>query len=249
MTRPSEGLVRDRRAFIGTLAGSLLAAPLAIDAQQAPKVARLGILLFSTPTAEPNLPALLAGLRDLGYVEARNIVLVDVYDLVGVGSVRSPLQAAAARGLTRFVGRDPEMEHLRLALESAGGANGQVVAVIGEPGVGKSRLYWEFIHSPLTAGWLVLESRSVSYGKATSYLPVIDLLKGYFQIEAQDEPGRMHETVTGKLLSLDEALRPTLPAFLNVPRRGSVAAAIGRLLPQPQRSRLDLPQVGRRAVR
>jgi putative tryptophan/tyrosine transport system substrate-binding protein len=64
----------DRRAFIGTVAGGLLAAPLAVEAQPAPKVARLGVLLFSTQAAEPNLPALLAGLRDLGYVEGRNIV-------------------------------------------------------------------------------------------------------------------------------------------------------------------------------
>jgi ABC-type uncharacterized transport system substrate-binding protein len=64
----------DRRAFIGTVAGGLLAAPLAVEAQPAPKVARLGVLLFSTPAAEPNVPALLAGLRDLGYVEGRNIV-------------------------------------------------------------------------------------------------------------------------------------------------------------------------------
>jgi putative ABC transport system substrate-binding protein len=65
----------DRRAFIGTVAGGLLAAPLAVEAQPAPKVARLGVQLFSTPAAEPNVPALLAGLRDLGYVEGRNIVL------------------------------------------------------------------------------------------------------------------------------------------------------------------------------
>jgi putative ABC transport system substrate-binding protein len=65
----------DRRAFLGTLAGGLLAAPLAAAAQPAAKVARLGVLLFSTPATEPNLPALLAGLRDLGYVEGRNIAL------------------------------------------------------------------------------------------------------------------------------------------------------------------------------
>src|SRR5260370_5047250 len=92
---------------------------------------------------------------------------VQVYELVGAGSVRSRLQAAAARGLTRFVGRDPEMQQLRLALEHARSGHGQLVAVLGEPGVGKSRLYWEFTHSHCTHGWLVVESRSVSYGKAT----------------------------------------------------------------------------------
>src|SRR5262249_50624043 len=92
--------------------------------------------------------------------------------------------------------------------------HGQVVAVVGEPGVGKSRLYWGVTHSHRTHGWLVLESCAVSYGKATSYLPIIDLLTGYFQIEARDEPRRVREKVTGNLLSLDEALQSTLPAFL-----------------------------------
>src|SRR5262249_29305201 len=101
---------------------------------------------------------------------------VAVYELVGAGTARSRLQAAAARGLTKFVGRDAELDTLRRTLEQAGAGHGQVVALVGEPGVGKSRLVWEFSHSHRTQGWLVLESGSVSYGKATSYLPVIDLL-------------------------------------------------------------------------
>jgi class 3 adenylate cyclase len=137
-----------------------------------------------------------------------------VYEVVGVEPVRSRLHATAVRSLTRFVGRDPEMEQLRIALDRAKGGHGQVVAVVGEPGVGKSRLYWEFVHSHRTEGCLVLESRSVSYGQATSYLPVIDLLKAYFAIEGRDDPRRVREKITGRLLSLDESLRPTLPAFL-----------------------------------
>ena len=138
----------------------------------------------------------------------------EVYEVTGVGPVRSRLQAAAARGLTRFVGRDTELDQLRHALERAGSGHGQVVAAIGEPGMGKSRLFWEFTQSHRPQGWLRLESRSVSYGKATSYLPVIDLLKAYCQIEARDEARRIREKLTGKLLTLDEALKPTLPAFL-----------------------------------
>jgi class 3 adenylate cyclase/tetratricopeptide (TPR) repeat protein len=167
---------------------------------------------------------------------------VRVYELVGAGSVRSRLQAAASRGLTRFVGRDPEMEQLRLALEQAGHGHGQIVAVVGEPGVGKSRLYWEFIHSHHTDGWLVLESRSVSYGRATSYLPVIDLLKSYFQIDTRDDPRRMREKITGKALSLDEGLRPTLPAFLallDLP----VEEPTWRALEPPQRRRRTLDAI------
>ena len=85
------------------------------------------------------------------------------------------------------MGRTHELDHLRHALEKARGAQGQVVAAVGEPGVGKSRLLWEFIHSHRTQGWLVLESAPVSYGKAGSYLPVIDLCKSYFRIEARDD--------------------------------------------------------------
>jgi class 3 adenylate cyclase len=102
---------------------------------------------------------------------------VEVFELAGPSATRTRLQAAAARGLTRFVGRDRELDHLRQALDKTRGAQGQVVAVVGEPGVGKSRLFWEFIHSHRTQGWLVLESSSVSYGKASAYLPVIDLCK------------------------------------------------------------------------
>jgi tetratricopeptide (TPR) repeat protein len=140
----------------------------------------------------------------------------EVYEVTGAGPVRTRLQASAARGLTRFVGRQSELDTLRQALEQAGSGHGQVVAVIGEPGVGKSRLFWEFTQSHRTQGWLRLDSGSVSYGKATPYLPVIDLLKAYCQIEARDDARRMREKLTGKLLTLDEALKPTLPALLGL---------------------------------
>ena len=118
------------------------------------------------------------------------------------------------RGLTRFVGRDVELEQLREALGRAAQGHGQVVAIVGEPGVGKSRLVWEVTHSHRTHGWLILQAGSVSYGKATPYLPVVDLLKGYFQIADRDEPRAIREKVMGKLLALDRALEPALPAFL-----------------------------------
>jgi class 3 adenylate cyclase/tetratricopeptide (TPR) repeat protein len=141
---------------------------------------------------------------------------VEVFELAGPSASRTRLQAAAARGLTRFVGRGPELDHLRQALDKARAAQGQVVAVVGEPGVGKSRLVWEFIHSHRTQDWLVLESSSVSYGKASPYLPVIDLCKSYFRIEARDDTRSIREKVTGKLLTLDESLRSMVPGFLSL---------------------------------
>ena len=141
---------------------------------------------------------------------------VEVFELVGASATRTRLQAFAARGLTRFVGRQAEIEALRQALEHAGTSHGQVVAVIGEPGVGKTRLVYEFIRSHHTHNWLVLESSSVSYGKATAYLPVRDLFKAYFQIDERDDGRKIREKLTGKLLTLDAALGPTLPAFLTL---------------------------------
>src|SRR3989454_817233 len=141
---------------------------------------------------------------------------LDVSGVTGASPFRSRLHVAAARGLTRFVGRDPELDQLARALERARSGHGQVVAVVGEPGVGKSRLYWEFTHSHRTEGWLTLESPSVSYGKATGYLPVIDLLRMYFKVEDRDEPRAIQEKVAGKLFTLDENLRGALPAFLSL---------------------------------
>src|SRR4051812_20407361 len=135
---------------------------------------------------------------------------VELYELVGAGQTRSRLQAAAARGLTKFVGRDAELENLRRMSEQASSGHGQVVALVGEPGVGKSRLVREFGHSHRTDGWLVLESGAVSYGKATSYLPVLGLLKRYSGIEEGDNPRRIQARLTAKLLTLDPALQPML---------------------------------------
>jgi class 3 adenylate cyclase/tetratricopeptide (TPR) repeat protein len=139
---------------------------------------------------------------------------VEVYALTGASAQRTRLHAAAARGLTRFVGRDAEIELLRRALALAYDGRGQLVALVGEPGVGKSRLIYEFTHSHRTQDWLILESGSVSYGKATSYLPVIDLLKAYFKVHDRETHREIREKVTGKLLTLDRTLEPILPALL-----------------------------------
>src|SRR5712691_11192119 len=141
---------------------------------------------------------------------------VEVFELVGVSALRQRLQASAARGLTRFVGRQTEIEALRQALERATASHGQLVAVVGEAGVGKSRLVYEFVHSHHTPGWLLLESASVSYGKATPYFPVIDLLKRYSHVEEHDDTRTIRAKVTGQVLTLDPALQDTVPALLSL---------------------------------
>ena len=153
--------------------------------------------------------------RALGPVPVKGLdAPLDVYELVGATGIQRRLQAAAARGLTRFVGRDTELAALVQALEQAGAGHGLVVAVVGEAGVGKSRLVYECLHSHHTQGWRVLESASVSYGKATPYFPVIDLMKRYTHTEAHDDPRTVRAKVTGQILTLDETLQDTLPAFL-----------------------------------
>jgi class 3 adenylate cyclase/tetratricopeptide (TPR) repeat protein len=142
--------------------------------------------------------------------------LVEIFELVGASTIHRRLQASAARGLTRFVGRQQELVALEQALERAGSGHGQVVAVVGEAGLGKSRLAYEFVHSHHTPGWLVLESASVSYGKATPYFPVIDLLRRYGHIEDHDDTRTIRAKVTGQVLTLDETLQDTLSALLSL---------------------------------
>jgi class 3 adenylate cyclase/tetratricopeptide (TPR) repeat protein len=153
--------------------------------------------------------------KELGAMPVRGLRdPVEVYEVTGASVVRSRLQAAASRGLTRFVGRQSELEALQQVLVQAQAGHGQVVAMVGEAGVGKSRLLYEFYHSHHTQGWLVLESASVSYGKATPYFPVVDLLKRYCHIEERDAPRTIRAKVTGQILALDEALHETIPALL-----------------------------------
>jgi len=108
--------------------------------------------------------------KPLGPVPVKGLAdLVEIYEVTGAGPARTRLEATAGRGLTRFVGRDIELERLLRAQALAGRGCGQVVAIIGDAGVGKSRLVHEFLHSRHTADWLVLESNTASYGRATPY--------------------------------------------------------------------------------
>src|SRR5262249_12313795 len=139
---------------------------------------------------------------------------VEVFELVGVTALRRRLQVAVARGLSPFVGRQPELAAVQQALAGAGAGQGQVVALLGEPGVGKSRLVYEFLQSHHTQGGLRLESSSVSYGKATAYLPVRDLLTAYCHIEDRDALRTVQAKVTGQILTLDAALQDAVPVIL-----------------------------------
>jgi class 3 adenylate cyclase/tetratricopeptide (TPR) repeat protein len=155
--------------------------------------------------------------KPLGLVAVKGLAdPVHIYEVTGAGAARSRLEVAAERGLTRFVGRDIELEQLRRVQQLAGQGYGQVVAIVGEAGVGKSRLVHEFIHSQRTAGWRVLESKSASYGRATSYLPVIELLRNYFKISVHDSTQSIRDTVTATILALDASLQDAIPPVLDL---------------------------------
>jgi predicted ATPase/DNA-binding winged helix-turn-helix (wHTH) protein len=162
------------------------------------------------------------------YIEAKalNLEKVDLsantaYELVGAGPARTRFQTLVKRGLTHFVGRSAEMEQLDRALVRADRRHGQVVAIIGEPGVGKSRLVHEFIRANHPSRWRSLETASASYRRTASYQPVIDLLKIYFKIQDSDDIGEVRNKVMYQLLRFGQDLAPrfipAILAFLDVP--------------------------------
>jgi class 3 adenylate cyclase/tetratricopeptide (TPR) repeat protein len=149
-------------------------------------------------------------LKPLGPTKVKGVTEpVNVYEATGLGPLRTRLQRSAGRGLTKFVGREREMEALKHAAEQARSGHGQIVAAMAEAGTGKSRLFFEF-KAKNQSGWMVLETFSVSHGKASAYFPVIDLLHSYFKIAGEDDPRARRAKITGNVLTLDRSLEDTL---------------------------------------
>jgi predicted ATPase/class 3 adenylate cyclase len=161
---------------------------------------------------------------------------VHVYEVLGVGPLWTRLQVAARRGLVQFVGRRSELEQMRKALEHAKAGHGQIVGVMGEPGVGKSRLCYEFKLIG-QSGCLVLETFSVSHGKAYAYLPLIELLKNYFHLTVQDDERRRREKITGKVLTLDRNLEDTLPYVFALLGIAEPLSSLAQMDPEIRRRR------------
>src|SRR5262249_31295606 len=172
-------------------------------------VARTGSIVVSEATRK-----LVEGYFQLNSIGPTRVKGVDepvnVYEVTGLGPLRTRLQRAVARGYAKFVGREREMESLRRAAEEAKAGHGQIVAVMAEPGVGKSRLFHEF-KATSQSGWMLLEAVSFSHDKASAYLPVVDLLSRYFDIGPEDAGRKRREKVAGKISILDRALEDTLP--------------------------------------
>jgi class 3 adenylate cyclase/predicted ATPase len=161
---------------------------------------------------------------------------INVYEAKGVGPLRTRLQLSARRGLMRFIGRREELEAMRRALDQAKDGHGQIVAVMGEPGVGKSRLCYEF-KLVSQSNCLVLETFSVAHGKGYPYLPLIDLLKSYFQIVPQDDERRRREKVMGRVLALDRSLEDALPYLFSILGVAEPSAMLEEMDPQRKRQR------------
>jgi hypothetical protein len=169
------------------------------------QVAPPGTILLMAATAQ--LVTGLVRLKAWGPVPVKGLAEpVEVWELLGVSGMRRRLQIARARGLTHFVGRQTELATLHTALAQAGAGHGQVVAVVGEAGVGKSRLVDEFVQAAQTQGWLVFDSAAVSYGQATPYFPVLDLLRRYCHLEEGEDTRTIQAKVTEQALTLDAAL-------------------------------------------
>src|SRR5499426_2259941 len=128
------------------------------------------------------------------------------------------------------------MEQLRRAFEQTKAGHGQIVGVVGEPGLGKSRLFYEF-KLLAQSGGLVLEAYSVSYGKASPYLPLIELLKSYFQLQPQDDERQRKEKIAGKVLMLDRSLEDTLPYLFALLGIADPTASLQQMDPQIRRRR------------
>ena len=162
---------------------------------------------------------------------------LETFELSGAGAARTRLEAAAARGLTPFVGRDAELDALGQALKKTGAGHGQVVALVGGAGLGKSRLLWELTHSDRTSGWLVLEAVGTSYEQATPFHGVVELLKRYFALEPWEAGAQVYEKVTRRMRAGDDVLRDEAPPLLALVEALPSANAFHALDPPERRSR------------
>jgi class 3 adenylate cyclase len=152
--------------------------------------------------------------RDLGATAVRGLrEPLQISELEGVGALRSRFDLSRARGLARFVGRDDDMRTLEAALERGREGTGQVVGVVAEAGVGKSRLCYEFLERCRARGLRVNEGRAVAHGKNIPFLPILRIFRAYFGITDQDGDRRAREKVAGRLLLLDEGFREVLPVL------------------------------------
>ncbi len=154
-------------------------------------------------------------LRAMGTAELKGISeSVALFELEGAGTSRTRLEVAIRRGLSRFVGRAAEMQTLEAALARAQGGHGQVIGIVGDPGLGKSRLCLEFAEHCRGMGLPVFQARCPAHGKSIPYLPILELFRHYFDICDDDIAEVARSKITQRILGLDRALAEALPVLL-----------------------------------
>ena len=160
-------------------------------------------------------------LEDLGPYNLKGVQdPIQVFELRGLGSLRTRLDLSRARGFSRFVGRDSDMAMLEESLTRAIEDEGQVVGISADAGTGKSRLCFEFVESCRARDITVQEARCVSHGKNIPYLPVLQLLRGFFGVKDDDAEESARDKIAGRIVRLDPRLTEDLPLlfeFLGVP--------------------------------
>jgi class 3 adenylate cyclase/tetratricopeptide (TPR) repeat protein len=188
-------------------------------AQRMESLAEPGKAYLTESTAE--LAAGFLSVEDLGEFEIKGASRpVRVFELAGVGGARSRLDLSRERGFSRFVGRNEEIAALEQALEGARQGNGEVVAVVADPGIGKSRLCLEFAERARQGGIEVFEAQAQSHGRSIPYMPVLQMMRAYFGIGEGDQERIAREKIAGRALLLDPELADSLPLlfdFLGVP--------------------------------
>jgi class 3 adenylate cyclase/tetratricopeptide (TPR) repeat protein len=171
--------------------------------------------------------------RTLGPVPVRGLqVPVEVHEITGAVPIRSRLDTAAtARPRSPLRGREPELARLDAALDAMLAGSGQVVSMVGEVGVGKSRLALEFARRCRARGCLVIEAPAVSYGRAAGYRPGVELHRRYFEVESGDDAATVRAKVAGRLRDLDPELEEGVPAILWVLGAAPDGGALGAMDP------------------
>ncbi|MGN6258590.1 MAG: ATP-binding protein [Solirubrobacterales bacterium] len=193
-------------------------------------------------------------LRDLGEFEIKGASRpVQVFELAGVGEARSRLDLARERGFSRFVGREREMERLREALGRANEGEAGAIGIVAEAGIGKSRLYHEFVERCRSEGTEVFQAQGQAHGKSIPFMPVLQMLRAFFGIADGDPEQLAREKIAGRALLLDAAFADDLPLlfdFLGVPdpdrpapqmspeaRQRALADVLCRLVGNPSRKK------------
>ena len=191
--------------------------------------------------------------RPLGALQVKGFsTAIEAFELTGATAARNRLQAAGARGLSPFVGRRTEIAFAQQLLAQSAAGHGRLLAVVGEAGMGKSRLLRQFLDHHVSSEWRVLEAPSVSYGKATPYFPVIELLRTFFNLQETDDADAVRSRVAEDMQKLDtnlsEAVAPILALLDALPdaidRFGRFAVALERNVPGGRGRGGELPRHG-----